>query len=113
MFSIIVPIYKVEKYLPQCIESILAQTYKHFELILVDDGSADRSYHLAQQLAEKADTGVIKVYKQPNAGPCVARNYAVSLHIIALHPDIINQVQGYVQEDEQQFERCKLDGSFQ
>ena len=41
MFSVIVPIYKVEKYLSQCIESILNQSYKDFELILVDDGSPD------------------------------------------------------------------------
>ena len=42
-FSIIVPIYNVEKYLPQCIDSILNQDYKDFELILVNDGSPDDS----------------------------------------------------------------------
>ena len=40
-FSIIIPVYKVEAYLSQCIESILVQTYKDYELILVDDGSPD------------------------------------------------------------------------
>ena len=40
--SIIVPVYKVEEYLPQCIDSILAQTFTNFELLLVDDGSPDR-----------------------------------------------------------------------
>ena len=41
-FSIVVPIYNVEKYLPKCIDSILNQTFKNFELILVNDGSPDR-----------------------------------------------------------------------
>ena len=41
--SVIVPVYQVEAYLPQCIDSILAQTFRDFELILVDDGSQDRS----------------------------------------------------------------------
>ena len=40
-FSVIVPVYKVEKYLPNCIESVLNQTFSDFELILVDDGSPD------------------------------------------------------------------------
>ena len=40
--SVIVPVYKVEEYLPQCIDSILAQTFTDFELLLVDDGSPDR-----------------------------------------------------------------------
>ena len=41
MISVVVPVYKVEKYLDKCVQSILAQTYKDFELILVDDGSPD------------------------------------------------------------------------
>ena len=79
LVSVIMPVYNAEEYLEEAVDSVIASNYSPLELILVDDGSADRSYHLAQQLAEKADTGVIKVYKQPNAGPCVARNYAVSL----------------------------------
>ena len=47
--SIVVPVYNVEKYLPRCVESILAQTYKNFEIILVDDGSTDNSGELCNQ----------------------------------------------------------------
>ena len=43
LLSIITPVYQVEQYLPQCLDSILAQTYPHWELIFVDDGSKDRS----------------------------------------------------------------------
>ena len=41
-FSLIVPVYKVEEYLPKCIESVLAQKYQDFELLLIEDGSPDR-----------------------------------------------------------------------
>lgn len=51
--SIIVPIYNVEKYLPQCIDSILNQDYVDFELILVNDGSPDDSLSICRQYAEK------------------------------------------------------------
>ena len=60
-FSIIVPIYNVEKYLPQCIDSILNQDYKDFELILVNDGSPDDSLSICRQYAE---TKIVKNRKQ-------------------------------------------------
>ena len=51
--SIIVPIYNVEKYLPRCIESILAQTFTNFELILVNDGSEDDSGDICDRYAKE------------------------------------------------------------
>jgi glycosyltransferase involved in cell wall biosynthesis len=51
--SIIVPVYKVEKYLAKCIDSILNQTYKDFELILVDDGSPDNCGDICDDCAKK------------------------------------------------------------
>lgn len=71
-FSIIMPIYNSEKYLKGAIESVLAQTFPDFELILVDDGSTDASATMCDEY-EKKDSR-IKVIHQKNAGICGARN---------------------------------------
>lgn len=71
MYSIIVPIYNVEKHLPQCIESILAQTHKEFELILVDDGSPDNCPAICDEYAEKDER--VKVIHKRNGGLITAR----------------------------------------
>ncbi len=52
--SVIVPVYNTEKYLPRCIDSILSQTFTDFELILVNDGSADSSGKICEEYAAKA-----------------------------------------------------------
>ena len=75
MISVIVPVYNVEKYLVRCIESILAQTYKDFELLLVDDGSPDQCGVICDEYAEKYSN--IKVIHQTNQGLSAARNNAV------------------------------------
>ena len=72
LISIIVPVYKVEKYLCECVDSILAQTYENFELILVDDGSPDNSGKICDKYAEKDKR--IKVIHKENAGVSSARN---------------------------------------
>lgn len=73
--SIIVPVYNVEKYLPTCIESILNQSYKNFELILVDDGSPDKSGDICDNYAKKDNR--IKVIHQINSGVSKARNTGI------------------------------------
>lgn len=106
LFSVIVPAYNVEQYLPQCVESVLTQDYQDFELILVDDGSIDRTGEICDQYAKKSaknpkksqpqpsiisqiDKKVnttapkttpirIKVIHQPNAGLSAARNSGVA-----------------------------------
>ena len=76
MFSIIVPVYKVEEYLPACIESVLAQTCGDFELILVDDGSPDRSGAICDEYA--ARDGRVRVIHKRNGGPSAARNTGIA-----------------------------------
>ena len=70
--SIILPIYKVENYLAKCIESLLAQTYKNIEIILVDDGSPDNCGNICDAYAKK--DARIKVIHQQNSGVAAARN---------------------------------------
>lgn len=70
--SIIVPVYQVEKYIKQCVDSILAQTFTDFELILVDDGSKDNSGKICDEYAEK-DKRVRVIHKE-NGGLSDARN---------------------------------------
>lgn len=73
--SVVVPVYKVEPWLDDCVRSILAQTYQNFELILVDDGSPDRCPAICDAWTEKDDR--IKVVHQENQGLSVARNVGV------------------------------------
>lgn len=77
MISIIVPIYKVEKYLPQCIESIVNQTYSNLEIILVNDGSPDRCGEICDKYAENDNR--IKVVHKPNGGLVSARKAGVQI----------------------------------
>lgn len=71
-FSIILPIYNVEKYLPACIDSVLNQTFKDYEIILVDDGSKDSSGSICDEYASKHDS--IKTIHKSNGGLSDARN---------------------------------------
>lgn len=70
--SVIVPVYNVEKYLPRCIDSILAQTFTDFELLLIDDGSKDSSGRICDEKAKKDNR--IKVFHKENGGVSSARN---------------------------------------
>lgn len=77
LISVIVPVYKVEKFLNTCLNSILKQTYTNFELILVDDGSPDNSGQICDEFAKKDSR--IKVIHQKNGGLSVARNSAINV----------------------------------
>ena len=70
--SVIVPVYNVEKYLPKCIDSILAQTFTNFELLLINDGSKDSSGTICDEYAAKDSR--IRVFHKENGGVSAARN---------------------------------------
>lgn len=75
--SVIVPIYNVEKYLHKCVESILNQTFKNFEIILVNDGATDNCPKIADEFAEKYPDIITTVHKK-NGGLGDARNYGIN-----------------------------------
>ena len=75
LVTIVVPIYNVEKYLKKCIESILNQTYKNLEIILVDDGSTDKCGKICDEYSLKDSR--IKIIHKKNGGLSEARNYGI------------------------------------
>ena len=75
MISVIVPVYKVEEYLDKCVQSILAQTYRDFEILLVDDGSPDNCPQLCDRYAQKYDC--IRALHKSNGGLSDARNFGI------------------------------------
>lgn len=74
--SVIMPVYNAEKYLEQCIESVLNQTYLHWELIIIDDGSTDNSAEICRLYINKDPR--IKLILQENSGVSTARNVGIS-----------------------------------
>ena len=77
LISVVIPVYNVAHYLPECIESVIAQTYKNTEIILVNDGSADSSGIICDEYAKKDNR--IKVIHKPNGGLSSARNAGIDI----------------------------------
>lgn len=77
IISIIVPFYNAEKYLDRCIRSILSQTYKDYEIVLVNDGSSDGSLRICQEYANENNN--ISLVSQDNSGVSAARNRGLSV----------------------------------
>ena len=98
--SIIVPVYRAEKYLNACVDSILNQTYSDFELVLIEDGSPDQSGAICDEYAQKDDR--VRVIHQPNQGQAAARNHALPMtqgkwlcyvdSDDAIHPQMLEQL---------------------
>ena len=104
--SIIVPIYNVENYLRECLESIKNQTFTNFECIMINDGSIDSSQEIAEQYLEDERFYLIN---QNNSGQSVARNRAINLakgEFVCfvdsddmIHPRLLEFLVAYIQED--------------
>lgn len=112
--SVIVPIYNVQKYLPRCIDSIIKQSYKNLEIILVDDGSTDGSEVVCDRYAQK-DSRVIVVH-QKNIGLAGARNAGIDIskgeYICFVdsddyvHPDYVKYLYKMCQENDCEIGIC-------
>lgn len=77
LLSVIVPVYKVEKYVERCLNSIIAQTFTNWECIIVDDGSPDNCGKICDEYAQRDSR--IKVIHQQNGGLSIARNEGIKL----------------------------------
>ena len=80
MISIIVPVYNVEDYLPQCLNSIITQKYQNWECILIDDGSTDSSGLICDSYSQKDNR--ITIIHQTNQGVSVARNRGINMLLV-------------------------------
>ena len=77
LISVIIPVYNVEKYLRRCIDSVINQTYKNLEIIIVDDGSTDNSSNICDEYTNKDSR--VKVVHKENGGLSSARNVGIEL----------------------------------
>lgn len=75
LVSIIIPLYNAKNYIEECISSLLSQSYKEIEIIIVDDGSTDNSLTIARQY----ESEIVHVFSQQNKGACAARNYGFEM----------------------------------
>lgn len=75
-FSVLIPVYNVEKYLAECIDSVLNQTYDNYEIILADDGSTDSSFEICRRYESEHEN--IRAYKKENEGPFKTRLFLLS-----------------------------------
>lgn len=78
-FSIVIPVYNVEKYIKRCLESVKQQSYQDYEVIIVNDGTKDNSQNIIDEFLEENNTEKFKSYLKENGGLSDARNYGVKL----------------------------------
>lgn len=123
LISVIMPVYKVENYLDACVQSLVNQTHTNLEIILIDDGSPDRSGHLCDQWAKKDPR--IRVIHKANSGPSDARNAGLEIakgEYIAyadsddiLHPEMYQRLLSVLESQNGDIVECDyktfLDGS--
>ena len=98
LVSIIIPVYNVENYLPACLDSVINQTYHNIEIILVDDGSTDKSGKICDKYAAKDNR--IKVLHQNNYGVAIARinSFNISTGSLVMFVDADDYIDIYTVE---------------
>lgn len=115
--SVIIPCYKYAHYLGECVESLCRQTFKDFEIIIVDDGSPDNTIQVANDLITKYPSIKISVVSQKNKGLSAARNYGISFaegkYIMCLDADdklVPNGLKEHLDliEDDKTIAQCAL-----
>lgn len=102
LVSIIVPIYNVADYLEPCVHSLMNQTYKNVELLLVDDGSTDQSLQIAQRIKKENPSNNITIYHKSNGGQASARNYGLK----HAHGDYLMMIDSDDYLDKTAIEKC-------
>lgn len=117
LISIIIPVYKVEKYLSRCVDSVLAQTYRNIEIILVDDGSPDKCPEICDEYAQR--DGRITVIHKENGGLSDARNVGIEAARGAyvgfvdsddyIHPDMYKELYGALLEEKADVAVCGIE----
>ena len=116
LISVIIPVYGVEKYIHQCLDSIITQSYKNLEIIVINDGTRDRSDEIAKEYAQKDSR--IRIYDYENGGLSVARNRGLDLakgDYISfvdsddwLHPDFYMKLAGALETNDADIAKCSI-----
>ncbi len=116
LISVIIPVYRTEKYLRKCVDSVLAQTYANLEIILVDNGSPDRCGQICDEYAQKDKR--IRVIHQTNQGVSAARNAGLEIatgEYIAfvdsddyIEPDMYEYLYGLIIKDNTSMSMCNI-----
>ena len=76
LVSVVIPVYNMEEFLEETLDSVLSSDYPNFEVIVMDDGSKDRSLEIAESYKSRYEN--VRVYTQANSGVATARNTAIS-----------------------------------
>ncbi len=116
LISVIIPVYGVENYIRQCLDSVLKQSYKNLEIIVINDGTRDRSAEIAKEYAQKDNR--IKVYDYENGGVSAARNRGLELargDYISfvdgddwLHPDFYKKLSDALETNHADIAKCSI-----
>lgn len=113
--SVIIPVYNIEKYLRECLDSVVSQTFNNLDIILVDDGSRDNSPAICDEYARRDSR--IRVLHRDNRGPSVARNHGIDnargefLTFVdaddIIHPEMIRKLVGAIGETKTDIASCR------